>query len=251
VAAGLGEQRDNQRVGEALARWLTQGDPSYFVEAEAAHSLGRTRSPLAMATLPSLLGRRSFQDVIRTRTLEGLGATGDERAMAVVKAEWRPGGSFLARRAIVMAMAELGTGTPAARQAREFIEGCLHDGDFRVRAEAASSLARLGQVEAVPSIERARAAELDGRAKRRMSDAIRDLQEGGRTTEQLKKAQDELDRLRADSASLRERIEKLEARLDSTAPPAPGTPDRGPSRKPKRPRPITRRGPRPHRPVRR
>lgn len=252
VAQGLGEQRGNERVAEALARWLKKGDPSYFVEADAALSLGQTRSPLALETLPSVLSRRSFQDVIRTRALDGLGATGDERALALVKAEWKPGGSFLARRAIVAAVAELGTGTPAARQAREFIEECLTDPDFRVRAEAAMALARLGQTEAVPAIERARAAELDGRAKRRMGDAIRDLQEGGRASEQLKKTQDELERLRTEGAALRERIEKLEARLDIAAGSGgPGTPDRGGARKAKRPRPLARRGPRPHRPVRR
>jgi aminopeptidase N len=258
VAAGLGELRGNERAAAALARWASRGDPSYFVEAEAGLSLGRTRSPLALDVLPKMLTRRSFQDVIRTRAIEGLGATGEERALPLVQAEWRPGGSFLARRAVVMAMAELGVGTPQARRAREFIETCLDDTDFRVRAEAASSLARIGQADALPAIQRALTAELDGRARRRMNDAIRDLQDGGRPIEQARKLQEEVDRLRSETANLRERLDKLESRVTNGQAAAPGgkasppsSSGKPPEPKTKRPRPLVRRGPRPHRPVRR
>ena len=254
VVAGLGEYRGDERAAAALARLLEKGDPSYFVEAEAAASLGKTRAPVALVLLPRVAARQSFQDVVRTRAIEGLGATGDTRAVALVKAEWKPGGPFQSRRAVVSALAELGTGTAATREAREFIEGCLLDPDFRVRGEAAAALARLGQGEALPAIERALLAELDGRSKRRMTEAIRDLKENGKPTEQLKKAQDELDRLRGETAQLRERLEKLEGRLDASggAGGNGSTPaEKTPAAKTKRPRPLTRRGQRPHRPVRR
>ncbi|HXI58757.1 MAG TPA: M1 family aminopeptidase [Polyangia bacterium] len=253
VVAGLGEYRGDERAGAALGRLLEKGDPSYFVEAEAAHSLGKTRSPLALLLLPSVATRASFQDMIRSRAIEGLGATADERAVALVKAQWKPGGPFQSRRAVVSALAELGTGTSANREAREFIEGALLDADFRVRGEAAAALARLGQGEAIAAIERALAAEMDGRAKRRMKEAIRELKEGGKPPEQLKKAQEELDRLRGETALLRERLEKLEARIEGARGPRGSAPpdDKTPPAKTKRPRPLTRRGQRPHRPVRR
>jgi aminopeptidase N len=249
VVAGLGEFRGDERAAAALSKLLEKGDASYFVEAEAASSLGRTRSPLALQLLPTVAARRSFQDMVRARAIEGLGATSNERAVALVKAEWRPGSPFQSRRAVVMALAELGAGTAAAREAREFIENGLLDHDFRVRGESAAALARLGQGEAIPAIERAVDAELDGRAKRRMNDAVRELREGSKPQEQLKKTQEELDRLRGETSSLRERLEKLEARLDS----GKTTPPRGapPEPKSKRPRPITRRTQRQHRPVRR
>jgi aminopeptidase N len=142
-------------------------------------------------------------------------------------------------------MAELSTGMPWVREAREFIESCLLDPDFRVRGEAAAALARLGQGDAVANIERALGGEMDGRAKRRMKEAIRDLKEGSKPPEQLKKAQEELDRLRGETAQLRERMEKLESRLGAN------TPESKPPPKTKRPRPLTRRRQRPHRPVRR
>jgi aminopeptidase N len=250
AAAALGEWRGDERAARTLAARLQKGDPSVFVEAEAALALGRTRSPLALEILPTLFGKPSFQDVLRTRAIEGLGFSGDERALAVIRGAWRPHGAgvFLARRAVASAAAELSAGTSFARAGRELVEDCLADPDFRVRGEAAAALGRIGVPEAIPAIERTLAAELDGRARRRMSDAIRTLRDGARAAEQTQKLREELDRLRTEQARLRERLEKLEARGNG----APSTPGgkAPPPTKTKRPRPVVRRrgG---HRPVRR
>jgi HEAT repeat protein len=145
---------------------------------------------------------------------------------------------------VVVALAELGTGTPQARAAREFVEECLRDPDFRVRSEAAAALARIGLPEAAPAIERALAGELDGRSRRRMNDALRDLRDGSRPTEQARALREEVERLRGETSRLRERLEKVEARLLAAAaptstPPAPGEAPAG--HKTKRPRPVARR----------
>jgi aminopeptidase N len=250
AAAALGEWRGDERAARALATRLQKGDASVFVEAEAALALGRTRSPLALEILPTLFGKPSFQDLLRTRAVEGLGHSGDERALALIRSAWRPHGAgvFLARRAVVVAAAELSAGTSFARAGRELVEDCLGDPDFRVRGEAAAALARIGQPEAIPAIERTLAAELDGRARRRMSDAVRTLRDGARPVEQAQKLREELDRLRAEQARLRERLEKLETRGNGALPPAGGK--ASPPAKPKRPRPVVRRRGA-HRPVRR
>ncbi|HEY7374499.1 MAG TPA: M1 family aminopeptidase, partial [Polyangia bacterium] len=180
VAAALGDFLGDELAGRTLADRLRRGDPSYFVEAEAAAALGRTRTAEALVLLPSLLDRPSYQDVIRSRAIEGLGRSGDERAFPILRDAWRAGAPWVTRRAIVAAAAELARGTGIARAAREFIEARLGDRDFRVRGEAAVALARLGSVEATAALRSARAAELDGRARRRMEDAIRDLEAGTR-----------------------------------------------------------------------
>ncbi|HVU49184.1 MAG TPA: M1 family aminopeptidase [Polyangia bacterium] len=249
AAAALGEWRGDERAARALATRLQKGDPSVFVEAEAALALGRTRSPLALEILPTLLGKPAFQDILRTRAIEGLGFSGDERALAVIRGAWRPHGAgvFLARRAVVIAAAELSAGTSFARAGRELVEDCLGDPDFRVRGEAAAALARIGLPEAVPAIERTLAAELDGRARRRMTDAIRALRDGARAGTETQKLREELDRLRTEQARMRERLEKLEARGNGAPPPGGKAP---PPAKTKRPRPVVRRRGA-HRPVRR
>ena len=248
VAAALGEFLGDDLAGRTLAAKLRRGDASYFVEAEAALALGRTRTPEAMPLLPSLLDRPSFQDVIRSRAIEGLGKSGDERAFPILRDAWRPGTSWVSRRAIVAALAELARGTGIVRAAREFIETRLADRDFRVRGEAAVALARLGSVEATAALRGALAAELDGRARRRMEEAIRDLEAGTRPNEELRHLHDEVERLRGETAKLRERLDRLQPQLGATVVPPPAAPPA--AAKSKRPRPVTRRT-RGNRPVRR
>jgi hypothetical protein len=146
---------------------------------------------------------------------------------------------------VVAALAELARGTGLARAAREAIEERLRDGDFRVRLEAAVALGRLGSSDALPAIRAALTGELDGRTKRRMMDAIRDIEDGTRPAEEARRLQDEVERLRGETAKLRERMDRLESRL---APPT--TPPPSSAAKTKRPRPVTRRS-RGARPVRR
>jgi aminopeptidase N len=247
VAAALGDFVADAAAARALAACLRRGDPSYFVEAEAAAALGRTRSPEALTLLPTLLDRPSFQDVIRSRAIEGLGRCGDERALAVIRDAWRPGAVWASRRAVVSALAELARGTGSARAARELIEIRLRDRDFRVRAEAAAALARLGSAEAIPAIRGALAGELDGRARRRMDEAIRDLEAGTRPAEEVRQLHEEVERLRNETAKLRERLDRIQAQPPPPPPPSP--PAAG--GKGKRPRPVTRRRGRALRPVRR
>jgi aminopeptidase N len=243
VADALGEFRGDEEAAEALATWAEGGDPSSFVEASAALALGRTRSPRAVTVLPRLLSREVFQDVIRARTLEGLGASGQEAAMPVIESAYRATASFQARRAAVAALARLAEGTLHARRIRERLEACLDDPDFRVRMESAASLALLADPRAIESLERAARRELDGRAKRRMKEAIADLQEKGRPTEQTRKLSEEVERLRNELLALRERLEKVEqvkAAERAEGPPEPRK--RVETGTARRPRPPVRRG---------
>ncbi len=260
VAAALGDfvvthVPGNQRAADLLERWVVGGDASCFVEAAAALALGRTRSPSAVAVLPAVLSRSSFQDVIRARAIEGLGATADEAAIPLVEAAFAPDASIYARRAAVGALAHLAEGTLHVRRARERIEGWLSDSDFRVRGEAASSLAVLGDGRAVPAIEAALHAELDGRAKRRMREAISDLREKGKPEEKLRKLSEEVERLSGESTKLRERIESLEGKPRPSSPALPPTSEPSPGGtappRAKRPRPGSRRSGKPLDPRRR
>jgi aminopeptidase N len=245
VAAALGDFTGDEKAAQALASRLRAGDPSYFVEAEAAAALGRTRAPVALELLPAIALRPSYQDVIASRAIEGLGHTGDERALPLIRAAWRAGATFSTRRAVVAALSNLARGTGLAREAREWIQERLRDPDFRVRGEAAAALGRLGLPEAIPSIRSAVAAELDGRARRRMNDAIRAIEDGARPAEEARRLHEEVERLRGETAKLRERLDRVEARLVGPPPAKPPAP------KAKRTRPVTRRRPRTLRPPRR
>jgi aminopeptidase N len=251
VAAALGEFRGDARAGALLARWVEEGDASYFAEANAALALGRTRAPGAVEVLSHALERPSFQDVIRARALEGLGATGEEAALPVVRAHYRPQASFQVRRAAIAAVARLAEGTLEARRARELLETALDDRDFRVRIEAAGALVLLGDPRAAAALDRAAAAELDGRARRRLRDAATELRDRGKPPERVRKLEEEIERLRGETNKLKERLEKVEARSAGTGESRGTRAARATLDPPRRPRPKVRRPPKPPRPPRR
>jgi aminopeptidase N len=239
IAAALGEFRidfdpGNVRAAEVLEQWVREGDASLFAEANAALALGRVRSLRAVEILTPVLDRRVFNDTIRARALEGLGATSDEAAYPVVESAITRKASFQSRRAAVTALGRLAEGTANARRARERLEAVLADPDFRVRMDAALALAELGDVRSISAIERARSAELDGRVKRRFRSAITQLREKGAPGDKLRKLGEEVERLCGESTRLRERVEKLEAR---PAGPEPSTPPGHTPAPAKRPRP--------------
>jgi aminopeptidase N len=216
VAAALGEfvvthVPGNQRAADLLESWVTGGDESCFVEAAAAVALGRTRSPRALAVLPTLLSRTSYQDTICARAIDGMGATADEAAIPLVEEAFAKARSIYSRRASVSALGRLAEGTKHVRKARERCEAWLSDPDFRVRLDAAGALSLLGDLRAIPALESALKAELDGRTKRRLRAAINDLREKGAPDEKLRKLTEEVQRLSAESNRLRERLESLES----------------------------------------
>ncbi|HEX7508152.1 MAG TPA: M1 family aminopeptidase [Polyangia bacterium] len=238
IALALGEFRvdfdpGNSRAAEALERWVSDGDASLFVEANAALALGRVRSPRAVEILTPVLNRRAYMDTIRSRALEGLGATADEAAYPVVDAAIDRAASFQSRRAAVTALGRLAEGTVNARRARERLEAVLADPDFRVRMDAAHALAELGDMRSVSAIERARAVELDGRAKRRFRNAVTQLREKGLPGDKLHKLGEEVERLRGETTRLRERLEKLEARPADSEPTTPAGHTPTPAKRPR------------------
>jgi aminopeptidase N len=242
VANALGEFINDPAAGRILAEWTQRGDASLFVEAATALALGRTRATNAVEVLGKMLTRDAYQDVIRSRALEGLGASGDERALPVLEAAFVPEASFQVRRAALNGLTILCEGTPHARRARETLERGLDDRDFRVRMEAAVGLAGIGDPRSIPALERAARGELDGRAKRRLREAVTEIQEHGTTGEQTRKLGDEVEQLRRTVIELRQRLEKVEQ-----SPPGSTGGKRSEVATPRRPRPPSRRGSKPGR----
>ncbi|MCH8066238.1 MAG: HEAT repeat domain-containing protein [Chloroflexi bacterium] len=218
VVAALGSFRDEPpdhrgaKAAAALQRLLDDGDASYYVEAEAAAALGKTRSDRAFATLERTLEKESHNNVIRVRAFEGFSELRDERALPIAM-EWTAYGKpYQARDAAATCLSKLARFIDRKEPARDRLIELLDDPWLRTRLTAVAGLVHLGESEAIPALEQRAARELDGRVIRSCREAAARLREGVDKGEEVKKLREELDKLREDQRTLTDRLAKMEAK---------------------------------------
>jgi aminopeptidase N len=213
IARALGDFVHDPAAGGALAQIVERGDASYFVEAEAALSLGKTRTARAGELLRIAATRESFTDVIRQYAYRGLAEARDDSAIGLLVDAVRWGRVTQGRRAAAMALANLmrGRRDREARDVRERLEILLGDRDFRVQAAAIEALAIVGDPAAIGALRQTIDRELDGRLRRRSKEVIRDLENANAAAEDVRRLRDELAELRTLTAGLRDRLDRLQA----------------------------------------
>jgi len=217
IARALGEFLHDDAASAALATIVERGDASYFVEAEAALALGKTRTPRAPELLRQAATRESFTDVIRQHAYRGLAEARDDSAVGLLLDGTRWGRVTQGRRAAIGALAQLmrGRRDREARDVRERIEILLGDRDFRVQAAAIEALGVIGDPAAIGALRRMVERELDGRLRRRGREVIRDLEEGAPLAEEVRRLRDEVGELRTLVGSLRDRLDRAETRAEA------------------------------------
>jgi len=228
IARALGDYVHDAAAGAALAQVVERGDASYFVEAEAALSLGKTRTARAGELLRLAATRESFSDVIRQYAYRGLAEARDDSALGLLVEGVRWGRVTQGRRAAAMALAVLmrGRRDREARDVRERLELLLGDRDFRVQAAAIEALALIGDPAAIGALRRMIDRELDGRLRRRGKEVIRNLEDGAAAGEDLRRMRDEIAELRSLTSTLRERLELVETKAGDAGPAAAKTKDK-------------------------
>jgi len=210
LVRALGSFRNDATAADVLVRTLN-GDASYFVEAESALALARTRSPRAYDLLIKAMDRPSYLDVIRSQALAGLAELRDARAIDVALQAARYGEPVVGRRAAIAALGLLGAEhADRKRQVRERLIELLEDPDFRARIAAVEALRVLGDAGAIAALGRAEHRDLDGRVRRRAREVIRALGEGTTQEDAVKRLRDQLEKLDAENRELKERVLKLE-----------------------------------------
>lgn len=214
VAGALGSFR-SAKAAKALARVVKEGDPSYFVESTAATALGQTRRPGSLELLVEAVGSRktTWNEVVRCGAIAGLGALGTEHRAAAVEAllPWTaPKKNVRCQQAAARALGVIGRGDD---RARERLEDLLEEGEFRVKLQAAQSLGSLGDRGSAPALSAMAGSALDGRERRQAREALRRLGRGDESRAQ--RALDEADALKADHRKLKDRLARLEKRIDS------------------------------------
>ncbi len=203
VAHALGRFR-SAKAAELLKK-LVLRDASYLVEAEAARALGSTRQASGFDTLIDVLDRPSWADVVRSGAIDGLANLRDERAVPHVVARTRYGYPTRGRRAAISALPKLASD----RKARETLEDLLEEKDPYLRVDVVRAIGDLGDSKARGALTRQLDRDLDGRVRRRIREALRDL--GGASRREADRLREELDALRAEHGDLKGRLGKLEA----------------------------------------
>jgi aminopeptidase N len=217
VVRALGEFR-NERAADALLRVVNEGDASYYVEASATAALGKTRSPRAFDALQAALGKESQNDVIRAGAFQGFGDLRDERAVDIAIAWSRYGMPPMVRGGAVSALAKLGNVVPEHRKEDivDHLVTLIDDPWFRSSIAAIDALDELKATKALPHLERAAQSALDGRTVRVARLASKSIREGADKGDEMKKLREEVDKLTDENRDLRDRLEKIEAKLGDT-----------------------------------
>jgi aminopeptidase N len=211
VVRALGNFRERAEAASALIALLEKGDKSYFVEAEAALALAKTRETRAFDTLTGLLDRDSHLDVIRAHALTGLAELRDERGIDIAVAYTTYGRPPRARVAAIGALARLGE-IKESRRAEVFdhLVAFESDHEFMVRMRLPGAFEDLRESKAISVLRRMADRAVDGRVRRRAEQAIEALHQGKSRSDESRLMREDLDKLRDENKKLQERLDKLD-----------------------------------------
>jgi aminopeptidase N len=217
VARALGQFRESNQTADALIGVIERGDASYFVEAEAALALGKTRDPRAFDWLARMMERPSYLDVIRAHALAGMAETREQRAIDFAR-EWcaygRPPRARVAAIGTLARMAQYQE--PRRGEIIDFLAPLADDREFMVRMRLPAAFEEIGDPKGLAALHRLAERDLDGRVQRRANNAIGVISEGRSHIEEGQRLREDMDKLRDDNRKLRERLDKLEAAASST-----------------------------------
>jgi aminopeptidase N len=207
VANALGQFRGDE-AADALAPLLAR-DASYFVEAEAALAIGKTRSKNAHSLLVTALQKDSFNEIIRVFAFRGLAELGEERAIPLLM-EWTEyGRPVFAREAAILALGKLGQGD---RKVCSRLIELLDDKNFWARLAAIRALEELHDSTALAALQRIASQDIEGRLKGAATQAVRAISENQERSVQLRELRGEIEGLRESNKTLLDRIDRLEAK---------------------------------------
>jgi aminopeptidase N len=214
VLRSLGEFRD-ERAADALLKVVNEGAPSYYAEAWATAALGKTRSPKAFEALERSLSKESQNDVIRSAVYQGLADLHDERGVDIL-IEWSKYGKPMNSRGTAANMlGHLGEYVPEHRKEEivDHLITLIDDPWFRTSISAIDALSSLKATKALPHLQRAADTALEGRTVRVARLAMKAIREGADKGDELKKLREEVDKLVDENRTLKDRLDKLEAKL--------------------------------------
>lgn len=173
--------------------------------------MGKSRSTKAFdALVNAFRTKESYRDIVKSYALEGLTELKDARATPVILEGTRYGLNFRVRETAAKMLGKIGA---SDQMVFERLIELLRDKDLHIRIAAASALRDLHDPRALTELERTLEVDVEPdvrKAVRRTIFVIRDFSEKGAA---WGKMQDQIEELKQENRSLRQRIDLLEKQV--------------------------------------
>ncbi len=213
VVNALGSFLRDNIVMNSLSSFLSNGDESYYVEAEATLSLGKIKIPEAFDIITKQLSKDSHVEIIRRMALKGLAELEIDRSIEVLK-EWsKKNKPTLIRTEAITALGKLGK-RYQTDEILEFLVPMLKERKFRVKMAVVSAIEAIGSLKGVKYLEEMEEREVDGRIKRRAYEAINKIHKEAKKPEEIDKLRKDLEEMAKTTKELNAKVRKLEAIIE-------------------------------------
>jgi aminopeptidase N len=215
-ADALGKFPNDEKVAAALKALLKKGDESYFVEAAAVAAYAKLRQSETVAVLLPWLAKASYQEVIRSAVLKGFGESEDLSSLDTLLSWTKKGKPTPSRIAALQGLAALNKNAnpddAQRKQMADAIGACLENEGPRVRRAAVEAIRELGR-SATPSatvLEMIARHDDDPRLAELAKKAAEQVRSQTAAPLELKRLREELEALKKDRDTLKQRLEKME-----------------------------------------
>lgn len=210
VVAALASFKRDETIAATVWQRFVEGDPSYYVEAEAVRAQGLLKSVQGFEHMLAALERPSWNNLLQMHALLGLGELRDPRAVPVA-IEWSSYGKGLwARVGALNALGILGALPAHTQEIVEHLSLLLDDPLLRVREQAVAALHKIGDSQAIPALERTARRDRDGRIIRRSREAIAAIRANTGRPAELAALRQDVDQLMEENRKLRDRLDALD-----------------------------------------
>jgi hypothetical protein len=186
------------------------------VEAEALGAYAKLQQSDAVAVIKPWLEKSSNNEVLRVAALRALGGCEDLSVLDTLLSWAQRGKPRTCRSAALSAAGELArSGSATEPQQRRVVKAIVDSVEGETgfsQLGAVTALRDLGRVAApaLPTLEGLLAKEPDGRRHEMLRRTIEEIRSGAPVAPELTRIQQELDKLRQDNATLKERLDRFE-----------------------------------------
>jgi len=208
---------------QTLKDLLEKGDPSYYVEASAARSLGKIvstnlkeKQAETIELLTKILNERSgWNEVVRSGAIGGLSnLKASPEAADLILNYTKLGTPIPLRLAAIRALGPVSTS-----QSPEILESILdrlqsitNETYFLTQVAITSSLGRMTAPKAIDLLQDLYRSTLDGRVKRKAEEEIAKLRKKIGSNKQIEELRQKIESIEQENQDFKSRLEKLEAK---------------------------------------